>query len=113
MKSRDETPHGLKAGWLLTPVLCVVCSLDTGDSSVNQTGRNLCPTPAELPLMGEAGGRGGNLVSYAHVHIGRWQWSGGEESLKDREVARVRWARRGQSGEGRGGHGPGASAGSS
>ena len=77
MKSRDETPHGLKAGWLLTPVLCVVCSLDTGDSSVNQSVRNLCPTPAELPLMGEVGSRGGNLVSYTHVHIGRWPWSAG------------------------------------
>ena len=80
MKSRDETPHGLKVGWLLTPMLCVVGCLGTRDSSVNQTVKKLCATPAELPLMGEVGSRGGNLVSYTHVCIGRGQVAWGKRN---------------------------------
>ena len=38
-------PHRLKAGWPLTPVLCVVCCLGTGDSSVNQTVKTIFAPP--------------------------------------------------------------------
>lgn len=63
--------------------------------------------------MGEVGGRGGNLVSYTHVHIGRRQWSGGRGVPEGQGGGQSQMGETRQSGEGRGGHGPGASSGSS
>ena len=53
--------------------MCCVLSGHWGFISELDSENNLCPTPAELTLMGEAGSGGGNLVSYTQVHTGRGQ----------------------------------------